>query len=83
MCNDATKLSLRRTISDLEAKGVVIVTMVTEYFIHLLGLSDDKWKPPLYVTNDDFLTAARQLKPSVSEAELENYRNLHKKIIQQ
>ena len=47
----------------------------------ILGLSDETWEPPLQVTNDDFLTAANKLKPSVSVAELENYRNLHRTII--
>lgn len=81
LCNEATKLSLCRTINDLEAKGGVIITMATNYcLVMLLGLSDDEWTPPLLVTNDDFLTAVSQLKPSVSEAELDNYRNLREKI---
>ena len=46
----------------------------------VLGLSDETWEPPLWVTNDDFLTAANKLKPSVSVAELETYCNLHRTI---
>lgn len=61
---------------------MIIMTKVTEYLVLLLGLSDDDWTPPLLVTNDDFLTAVSELKPSVSEAELKNYRNLHKKIVE-
>ena len=30
LCNEATKVSLRRTINTLEAKGMVIITMVTD-----------------------------------------------------
>ena len=30
LCNEATKVSLRRTINNLEANGVVIITMVTD-----------------------------------------------------
>ena len=82
LCNEATKLSLRRTINSLEATGVVNITTVTEYLVPLLGLKDEGWRPPLLVTNDDFLTAVSHLKPSVSEVELESYRNLHKKIVQ-
>ena len=29
LCNEATKISLRRTINELEAKGVVIIAMTT------------------------------------------------------
>lgn len=80
LCNEATKMSLRRTINELEAKGVVIVAMITYRSVSLLGTSDEEWNPPLWVTNNDFLTAANQLRPSVSVTELENYRKLHHSI---
>lgn len=80
LCNEATKMSLRRTINDLETKGVVIIAMMTYRLVSLLGISDEEWNPPLWVTNNDFLTAANQLRPSVSVAELENYRKLHHSI---
>ena len=73
-------MSLRRTINDLETKGVVIIAMMTYRLVSLLGISDEEWNPPLWVTNNDFLTAANQLRPSVSVAELENYRKLHHSI---
>ena len=30
LCNEATKVSLRRTINNLEAKGVIIIVTVTD-----------------------------------------------------
>ena len=33
LCNGATKISLRRTINELEAKGVVIIAMITLHLV--------------------------------------------------
>ena len=30
LCSEATKMALRRTINNLEAKGLVTITMVTD-----------------------------------------------------
>lgn len=53
---------------------MVNVTMVTEYIykVLLLGSRDEKLTLPLSVSDD-----TSEIKPSVSEADLENYRNLH------
>ena len=65
--------NLRHTInSSVEAKGVVTVTMITEYLLLLSGSSDEKLTLPLSVSDD-----TSEIKPSVSEAELEKYHNLH------
>ena len=49
--------------------------------VHIfVGLTDDDWKGPLKVCQQDFLSSLVHLKPSVSEKELERYRQLQKSI---